>query len=247
LSKVPLLKYEDDCILTGGQHGTNLPLDQIAAESGALLHFKYFSSFCDYASREVGRKEHYGDATLYQEYERGLRLQPSLTFYDPAHSVKLEDSRQLVRLGVMRADESPGPGAAVAFPKIDPACAAKTSPLWSVMLTVYRRTGYLEQALRGVLVQAPGREEMQIEVVSDGGDDAIQMEIEAKVRSIAGDRVEVHRHPIRAGHPEIFNVCIRRARGLWIHILHDDDWVAPGFYEALQKGIVQAPEIGAAF
>jgi len=247
LSKVPLLKYEDDCILTGGQHWTNLAPDQIAAESGALLHFKYFSSFCGYVSREVERKEHYGDALQYREYERGLRLQPSLTFYDPAHSVKLEDSRQLVRLGVMRADESPVPGAAVAFPEIGPAGAAKTRPLWSVMLTVYRRTGFLEQALRSVLAQAPGRDEMQIEVVSDGGDDAIQREIETMVRSIAGDRAEVHRHPVRAGHPEIFNVCIRRARGLWIHILHDDDWVAPGFYQALQEGIVQAPEIGAAF
>ncbi len=106
LSKVPLLKYEEDCILAGGQHWTNLPPDQIAAESGALLHFKYFSSFCDYVSREAGRKEHYGDAMLYREYEQGLSQQPSLTFYDPAHSVKLEDSRQLVRLGVMRAGES---------------------------------------------------------------------------------------------------------------------------------------------
>ncbi len=56
-----------------------------------------------------------------------------------------------------------------------------------------------------------------------------------------------YRHPVRAGHPEIFNLCIRRARGLWVHILHDDDSVAPGFYEALQKGTQQAPDIGAAF
>ena len=67
------------------------------------------------------------------------------------------------------------------------------------------------------------------------------------VRSIAGDRVGLYRHPIRAGHPEIFNVCLRRARGLWIHVLHDDDWFAPGFYDALQGGILQAPTIGAAF
>ena len=246
LSKVPLVQYEEDCILSGGQHWTNLPLDQIASGRGALLHFKYFSSFRDYVSREVERKEHFEDAKLYREYEHGLDLQPSLTFYDPAHSVKLEDSRQLVRLGVMRADEEPAPDDAVTFPRIEPV-SATTRPLWSVMLTVYRRTRYLEEALRSVLAQAPGREEMQIEVVSDGGDEAIQAGIEAMVRSIAGDRVEVYRHPIRAGQPEIFNICIRRARGLWVHILHDDDLVAPGFYRALQKGILQAPGIGAAF
>ena len=247
LSKVPLLKYEDDCILAGGQHWTNLGPDQIAAETGALLHFKYFSSFCDRVSQEARRKEHYGDAMLYREYEQGLSLQPSLSFYDPELSVKLEDSRQLVRLGVMRVDESAGPDAVVDFPRIDAVCASTARPLWSVMLTVYRRTRYLEQALRSVLAQALCRDKMQIEVVSDGGDEATQAEIEAMVRSIAEDRVDVHRHPVRAGHPEIFNVAIRRARGRWIHILHDDDSVAPGFYDALQKGIQQAPEIGAAF
>jgi tetratricopeptide (TPR) repeat protein len=247
LSKVPLIEYEEDCILAGGQHWTNLPLDRIAEESGALLHFKYFSSFSERVSREARRKEHYGDAMLYQEYERGLCREPSLAFYHPAHSVKLEDSRQLVRLGAMQSDETPDPDGAVAFPKIDPVSAAAMRPLWSVMLTVYRRTAYLEQALRSVLAQAPGRGEMQIEVVSDGGDNTIQTEIETMVRAIAGDRVAVYRHPVRAGHPEIFNVCIRRALGLWIHILHDDDSVAPGFYRALQKGILEAPGIGAAF
>jgi len=246
LSKVPLLKYDEDCILAGGQHWTSLPKEQIAAERGCLLHFKYFSSFCDYVAQEARRKEHYGGAMRYREYERVLSAQPALTFYDPAHSVRLEDSRQLVSLGVMQADESADAAAEVVFPKIDEAPPGKR-PFWSVMVTVYRRTGYLEQALRSVLAQAPGREEMQIEVVSDGQDDAIQMEIEAMVRSIAGDRAEVHRHPIHAGQPEIFNICVRRARGLWVHILHDDDFVAPGFYEALHRGIVQAPEIGAAF
>ena len=46
----------------------------------------------------------------------------------------------------------------------------------------------------------------------------------------------------------IFSTCaLKRARGHWVHILHDDDWVRPGFYDALQKGIEQTPEIGAAF
>jgi glycosyltransferase involved in cell wall biosynthesis len=247
LSKVPLLKYDADCILAGGQHWTNLPPEQIAVESGCLLHFKYFSSFCDYVSQEARRKEHSGDAELYQEYQRGLREQPSLTFYDPAHSVKLEDSAQLVRLGVMQADELADIAAEVVFPRIDEVPSGKRRPRWSVMLTVYRRTAFLEQALRSVLAQAPGPEEMQIEVVSDGTDDPMQSEIEAMVRSIAGDRVVLYRHANRAGQPEIFNVCVRRARGLWVHLLHDDDWVAPGFYEVLYKGVLQAPEIGAAF
>ena len=246
LSKVPLLKYDEDCILAGGQHFTNLGPELIAEERGCLLHFKYFSSFHDRVSEEARRKEHYGGAMLYQEYERGMREQPSCSFYDPVHSVKLEDSRQLVRLGIMQAGESADATAAVVFPRIDQISSGQR-PFWSVMLSVYRRTCYLEQALRSVLAQAPGPEEMQIEVVVEGPDDSAQAEIEAMVRAIAGDRVSVYRHPIRAGHPEIFNVCIRRAQGLWMHVLHDDDWVAPGYYAAMSEGILREPAIGAAF
>jgi hypothetical protein len=75
----------------------------------------------------------------------------------------------------------------------------------------------------------------------------VQLEIEAIVRVTAGSRVGCYQSPSHAGHPEIFNLALRRARGHWVHLLHDDDWVARGFYEALSKGMMQAPEIGAAF
>jgi len=247
LSKVPLLKYGEDCILAGGQHGTNLPRGQVAMESGGVLHFKYFSGFGDRVSEDAKRKEHYANAMRHQLYEQCLQQQPALSLYDPAHSVKLEGSRQLVRLGVMQADESENAPARIVFPKIHEVPPGERRPFWSVMLTVYRRTCYLEQALRSVLAQAPAPEEMQIEVLMDSPDDLIETEVEAMIRAIAGNRVSVYRHPNRAGQPEIFNVCLRRARGVWVHLLHDDDWVAPGFYSALCKGIHAAPDIGAAF
>ena len=246
LSKVPLVKYDADRILAGGQHWTNLPADQIAVETGCLLHFKFFSSFLDYAPQEAKRKEHADEALQYQEYQRGLLEQPALTLFHPAHSVKLQDSQQLVSLGVMRADEGPDIPAQVVFPRIE-APAATVRPLWSVMVSVYRRTQFLRPALESVLAQAAGPDEMQIEVVSDGVDDSTRANIDAIVRSIAGDRVFCCHQIDRAGHPEIFNICINRARGHWVHLLHDDDWVAPGFYQSLQRGICEAPEIGAAF
>ena len=119
LSKVPLLKYDEECILAGGQHWTNLPHEQIACERGCLLHFKYFSSFQAQAEEEARRKEHYGGAMLYQEYKRGLQDQPSLSFYDPSHSVKFEDSRQLISLGIMQTDEAENDAAELVFPRIE--------------------------------------------------------------------------------------------------------------------------------
>ena len=57
------------------------------------------------------------------------------------------------------------------------------------------------------------------------------------VRDIAGDRVTVHREPKNNGLGRIWNRCIERARGEWVHILHQDDIVLPGFYKHLHHGI----------
>jgi hypothetical protein len=43
-----------------------------------------------------------------------------------------------------------------------------------------------------------------------------------------------------------FNHCIRHARGHWVHILHGDDTVRPGFYKQLRTGVEAHPEAGAA-
>ena len=40
-----------------------------------------------------------------------------------------------------------------------------------------------------------------------------------------------------------FNTCIQRARGRWVHILHGDDMVLPGFYEAYGTIISAHPEV----
>src|SRR4029077_6179489 len=43
-----------------------------------------------------------------------------------------------------------------------------------------------------------------------------------------------------------WNRCIERARGHWVHILHQDDFVLPGFYDRMRKGAEQS-EAGAIF
>jgi glycosyltransferase involved in cell wall biosynthesis len=101
LNKVPLLKYRPDLILTGGQHLLGLSSEQIAQETGALLHFKYFASFPAYVNSEVERKEHSNGAFQYQEYAAKLRQDANLMLYDPQHSLRLQNSQQLVDLGIM--------------------------------------------------------------------------------------------------------------------------------------------------
>lgn len=123
--------------------------------------------------------------------------------------------------------------------------AGDARPFWSVMIPTYNAPArYLEETLRTVLAQDPGPEQMQIEVVDDCSPDGPPVDL---VHRIAGDRVTVHREPKNNGLAGIWNRCIEHARGEWVHILHQDDLVLPGFYSALRRGVESDPKIGAAF
>jgi len=121
------------------------------------------------------------------------------------------------------------------FPPIEPFLGNCSRPFWSVMITSYRRTDYLEKALRSVLAQDPGGDQMQIEVVDDCSPN--QAEIEAIVKKVGQGRISFYSSPANNGIFGNWNVCIQRARGHWVHILSDDDLVLPGFYEDCHQAI----------
>ncbi len=136
----------------------------------------------------------------------------------------------------------------IEYPAINPLPESDRRPFWSVMLPTYKKVKYLEQTLTSVLQQAPPPEQMQIEVVNDCPDATIQAEIEAIVNRVGRGRVTFYRHfPQDIGQAPIFNICMERARGHWVHLLHDDDFVLPGFYEQLRRGVEQNGTVGAAF
>ena len=128
---------------------------------------------------------------------------------------------------------------------IHPLLPDATQPFWSVMIPTYKaRPDYLEETLKSVLQQDPGPAQMQIEMVDDCSPDGALVEL---VRRVAGDRVAMHHEPVNNGLAGIWNRCIERARGKWVHILHQDDVVLPGFYDHLYRGISCNPNVGMAF
>ncbi len=130
-------------------------------------------------------------------------------------------------------------------PSIPPSTAESPRPFWSVMIPAYRpRWDYLEEALAGVLAQDPGPAAMQVEVVVDGPG---QPQLRARVRERWGHRVAVVARGRRLGIAGSWNDCVARARGQWVHLLHQDDRVLPGFYARLREGIESRPSVGAAF
>lgn len=129
-------------------------------------------------------------------------------------------------------------------PKILPIEVSVQRPFWSVMIPVYNPpANYLEQTLRSVLQQAPEASQMQIEVVDDCSS---SVDVKKMVESIAGPRVAVSKTPKNLGLAGCWNACVERSRGEWVHILHQDDIVQPGFYAALRKA-ADDPKTGAAF
>ena len=129
-------------------------------------------------------------------------------------------------------------------PKIVTQPRAGSRPAWSVMIPVYNRTTYLERTLRSVLCQDPGAAEMQIEVVDDASTEG---DCEALVRRVCGDRVSFVRQPCNVGGVANWNSCVERSVGKWVHILHSDDVVFPGFYARLKTGLEGNENVGAAF
>ena len=124
------------------------------------------------------------------------------------------------------------------------AAGAEARPLWSVMIPTYNpRAAYLEDTLNSALQQDPGPEQMQIEVIDDRSTDDLAAQT---VRRVGGGRVSFHAEPQNRGLAGIWNRCIERARGHWVHILHQDDIVLPGFSDNLRKGAEQS-DVGAIF
>jgi len=129
-------------------------------------------------------------------------------------------------------------------PAIAPLDEIGPRPFWSIMIPSYNRTPYLEKTLASVLEQDPGPEEMGIAVVDDAStlDDP-----EAVVRRLAGNRVSFFRQPRNLGQFGNLNSCLERAGGHWVHILHSDDVVFPGFYATLKAVLISRDDIGAAY
>ena len=129
-------------------------------------------------------------------------------------------------------------------PPIAPLRTAIARPFWSVMIPVYNRTEYLAETLRSVLAQDPGPDQMQIAVVDDCSTEADPATVLEEVD--ASKRIRLIRLSRHISISHAWNACIEHSLGRWVHILHSDDIVLPGFYDSLQKGLNEQPDAGLA-
>ncbi|MEO5998187.1 MAG: glycosyltransferase, partial [Chitinophagaceae bacterium] len=64
---------------------------------------------------------------------------------------------------------------------------------------------------------------------------------------IGKGRVGFYKQKQNRGSLRNFETCLNRSRGKWVHLLHGDDCVKPGFYEEIEKLFIAYPEVGAAY
>lgn len=118
-------------------------------------------------------------------------------------------------------------------------------PLWSVMIPTFNpNEKFLIESINSVIIQDPGADKMQIEVVDDC---STKVDIKKIINENWKDRVLYHRLPKNVGHSFNFTESVRRAKGELVHLLHDDDKVKPGFYEKFEDIFNKYENIGAAF
>jgi glycosyltransferase involved in cell wall biosynthesis len=113
------------------------------------------------------------------------------------------------------------------------------------MLPTYEPDGKLARAIASVLAQFENVVDVQITVIDDGSRPGVAREL---VEHCDPDgRVEIVEHPDRLGLCGNWNRAIGMARGELVHLLHQDDYVLPGFYERMDHAFRSSPAIGMAF
>jgi glycosyltransferase involved in cell wall biosynthesis len=112
------------------------------------------------------------------------------------------------------------------------------------MIPVRDPGSHLETAIGSALAQLRDADAAQIAVVDDGSRD----DITPRVRAVdPSGRVEIYRFDRALGISGNLNRAIGLALGHLVHLLHQDDFVLPGFYSRMQRAFEQAPLIGMAF
>ena len=131
------------------------------------------------------------------------------------------------------------------FPAIPPVPeTVEKRPFFSVIIPLYNRKKYLLECLASVLAQWQGEEEMEILVM----DNASNPPLFELVNAIGGGIVRYYLNSENIGPRRNFNRGIALSRGHWIHLLPEDEYVLPGYYSRLKKGLEGCPDsVGAAF
>jgi glycosyltransferase involved in cell wall biosynthesis len=105
----------------------------------------------------------------------------------------------------------------------------------TIAVTVYNRRQYVKQAIASALHQTIP---VKVVVMEDCGPDPA---LSSFIKDEFGSKIEYIRNPRRRGLFGNWNACIEACATEWLSILHDDDYLAHGFVEAIIDLACRAP------
>jgi glycosyltransferase involved in cell wall biosynthesis len=108
----------------------------------------------------------------------------------------------------------------------------------TIAVTVFDRRQYIEQAVASALGQTLP---VRVMVVEDCSPDA---GLQSWVVARFGSRIVYHRNSRRRGLFDNWNVCIDLCPTPWLCLLHDDDFLASDFVEAMVELAAKIPDQG---
>jgi len=112
----------------------------------------------------------------------------------------------------------------------------------SILFPVKDRTKFLAQSIGSVLACLPELERhADYELIL--GDNASTEDVAGAARDVCPS-IRVIRHAEDLGIFGNMNALIMASTGDWIHVVHDDDWILPGFYARFLKALEEVPEAG---
>lgn len=91
-------------------------------------------------------------------------------------------------------------------------------PFFSICIPAYKNVNYIERLLASVEIQSC--KDYEVIITDDSPDDSVKKLVEGW----EGLRIRYYKNDIAAGTPANWNMAISKATGIWIKLMHDDDW-----------------------
>ena len=113
----------------------------------------------------------------------------------------------------------------------------------SVCIPTYKPKSYLDRALRSAAAQLSIGNEAEIIILENPSQNSLTPEL---VNQYKAQGIKYIKHATNLGLRGNWNACIDVAKGEYLHILHDDDWVLPGFYNQMIEALDSHPQVSGA-
>ena len=131
----------------------------------------------------------------------------------------------------------------------------KDYPILSIIVPIYNRTNFLKECFESVFYQKCKLEQSIEIIVMDDCSDKIncQKSITEIVNTLDKSlimnnfKISIIRNKVNLGEYKNVNVGLKKSKGIWKFILHDDDYILDNFIEVLSKYLYvnkQKEEIG---